>query len=75
MRQTGLVLQYRANVGYGFIKTPTGQSLLFHIRQVRDGFLLEAGDTVAFSIGPSVKQAGKSECFDVELLSRAAVQA
>lgn len=72
MRQTGVVLQYRLAAGFGFIKTSTGQSLFFHIKQVRDGFLLEPGDSVAFTIGPSTKQAGKSECFDVELVERAA---
>ena len=60
MRQTGVVLQYRLAAGFGFIKTSTGQSLFFHIKQVRDGFLLEPGDSVAFTIGPSTKQAGKS---------------
>lgn len=71
MRQKGVVLQYRVAAGFGFIKTSAGQSLFFHIKQVRDGFLLEPGDSVAFAIGPSAKQAGKSECFDVELLERA----
>lgn len=71
MRQTGVVLQYRVAAGFGFIKTFTGQSLFFHIKQVRDGFLLESGDAVAFTIGPSAKQEGKRECFDVELLERA----
>jgi cold shock CspA family protein len=72
MRQQGVVLQYFVARGYGFIKTSTGQSLFVHVKQVRDGFLLEPGDSVAFTIGPSMKQSGKSECFDVELIARAA---
>lgn len=71
MRQKGEVLQYRVANGYGFIKTPAGQSLFFHIRQVRDGFLLEQGDSVLFTLGPSAKIPGKTECFDIELVARA----
>jgi cold shock CspA family protein len=74
MRQQGVVLHYDVPRGFGFIKTPAGQSPFFHAKQVRDGFLLEAGDAVAFTIGPSTKQAGKSECFDVELVERAVVR-
>jgi cold shock CspA family protein len=71
MRQQGSVLEYRVASGFGFIKTAQGQSLFFHIKNVRDGFLLESGDAVIFTIGSSTKHAGKSECFDVELMERA----
>jgi cold shock CspA family protein len=71
MRQGGEVLQYREATGFGFIKTGAGQSLFFHIRQVRDGFLLEKGDSVTFTLGPSAKIPGKTECFDIELVARA----
>lgn len=72
MREQGVVLHYFVNRGYGFIKTSTGQSLFVHIRQVRGSFLLEAGDTVTFIVGPSTKQQGQNECFDVEVVERAA---
>jgi cold shock CspA family protein len=72
MRQQGVVLQFNVSRGYGFIKTPAAQSLFFHIKQVREGYLLEPGDTVVFTIGPSAQQAGKYECYDVELVTRAA---
>ena len=60
MRQTGVVLQYRLAAGFGFIKTSTGQSLFFHIKQVRDGFLLEPGDSVAFT-DRALHEAGRQE--------------
>ena len=72
MRQQGVVLHFNVPRGYGFIKTPAGQSLFFHIKQVREGYLLETGDTVVFTIGPSMQQAGKYECFDIELVARGA---
>jgi len=72
MRQSGTVLWFKLDRGFGFIRTNVGQSLFFHLKNVREGYLLEAGDAVEYVVGPSKKAEGKLECFDVLLVARAA---
>jgi cold shock CspA family protein len=71
MRQTGIVMLFRTDRGYGFVRTEGGSSLFFHVNEVRDRLILEPGDKVEFQAGPSVKSPGKIECVQVVLLERA----
>jgi cold shock CspA family protein len=71
MRQIGIVLLFRVDRGYGFVRTEGGSSLFFHVNEVRDRLILETGDRVEFEAGPSLKSPGKIECTNVVLLERA----
>lgn len=71
IKERGLVLWARLDRGFGFVRTPIGQSVFFHMKNVTDGFLLEEGDTVEYTVSPSSKRPGKMECLNVTLAARA----
>ena len=71
MKQQGVVVRFQMKGGFGFILSE-GQSLFFHIRHVLNGYVLEPGDEVEFTPGPSLKISDKTECFDVTLIARKA---
>ena len=75
MRQTGIVLLFKNDRGFGFIKSEKGSSLFYHVSDVQDRLILEPGDKVTFEAGPSVRKPDQIACTNVVLVERAAVTA
>lgn len=68
MRRKGRVKTYNNPRGFGYIQETTEHrpsEYFFHISDVEDRQVLDVGDLVTFSVGPSPKRPGATQAVNV----------